>query len=128
MLTGDELDEADLRGTERAGKQIGVMPESLASQLMGMADRNEPADNEAEGQRFRGFAPGTLVRYGVVAWSYEIDCTDENKAYLDARTRNWAARVIYDMNVRPLGEAESSGPSSGQPAESLGAGLSGIEA
>src|SRR3972149_44221 len=36
----------------------------------------------------------------------------ETRAELDAKTMEWAARVVFEMNVRPLGEGSGSGDSS----------------
>ena len=59
----------------------------------------------------------TLVQYGVMAWSYAEACDDEAKKRLEAATREWAASVVVEMNVRPPVSASGSNGSS-QPDES----------
>lgn len=131
-LTGAELDEADAKGTERAMSFSTRLPAETVGRLM---DRQQEADLTPEQQEerdFGGYDKDTLVRYGVVGWSYDEPCNDETKARLDAATRDWAALQVYRMNRRPEGEGSGSGEASSDgvstasssPASSPGPGAS----
>src|SRR3989304_778489 len=114
-LSGPELDEADLQGTRRMSEQMKALPESVIAQ--GMARRREtgPAAQTTPEEEFAGYDKATLVKYGVTAWrgsGCERACTPEARAELDAKTMEWAARIVFEMNVRPLGEENGSGGSS----------------
>ena len=56
----------------------------------------------------------TLIKYGLVAWSYDAPCDDAYKADLDDETAEWAAQSIFEMNVRSPGEGVASALSSSQ--------------
>ena len=114
-LTGPELDEADLQGTRRMAEQMKALPESVVAE--GMARRREAAAaaQPTPEEEFAGYDKATLVKYGVTAWlgpKCERACTQEELARLDAKTMEWAARIVFEMNVRPLGEGSGSGDSS----------------
>lgn len=104
-LTGFEMDQAEERTTQSAMKVIaGIDPAVMAAWA---------GQGRTEGrQRQSRFDKETLVQFGVIGWSYAEPCTDENKAKLDAWTRDWAAAVIEEMNVRSEGEGEGSGGNS----------------
>lgn len=110
-LTGPELDEADIAGTRRVAEQMKLLPESLINQAMA-----KDSGKEGEGDEFGGYDKVTLVKYGVQSWRGPkcdaTNCDNEAKARLDARTLQWAARTVFDMNVRPEGEGEGSGSGS----------------
>jgi hypothetical protein len=107
-LSGPELDEADVAGTRKAAEQMKVLPDSVVNQAMA-----KDSGKEAERDEFRGYDQVTLVKYGVQSWRGSkcdaTSCDDEAKARLDARTLAWAARIVFEMNVRPEGEGEGSG-------------------
>lgn len=116
-ISGPELDEADLAGTKRAGQQFRDMPDRIVSEAMAQ-DRGGDEDGKRERtpeQQFRGYDASVLVRYGVLRWRgplYDnVECNDEQRLNLDARTMDWAAREVYRRNTRPEGEAEDSGSS-----------------
>lgn len=106
-LSGPELDEADVAGTRRAAEQMKALPDSIVNQAMA-----KDSGKEAERDEFRGYDRVTLVKYGVQSWRGpkcdSRQCTPEEKANLDARTLAWAARIVFEMNVRPEGEGEGS--------------------
>ena len=113
-LSGPELDEADLQGTRRMSEQMKALPESVVAEGMARRRETDGAQPTAE-EEFAGYDKATLVKYGVTAWSgpaCERECTPETRAELDAKTMEWAARVVFEMNVRPLGEGSGSGDSS----------------
>ncbi len=114
-LCGGELDQCDEEGTRRVGKQLAAMsgadPE-LLKELMS-------ADVEATRQKRRGDPTfgldlSAVVRYGLQEWrggSYgDVDCSPDEKAGLDARTRDWAADWIASRSRRPVGEDQDSEP------------------
>ena len=115
-LSGPELDEADLQGTRRMSEQMKALPESVVAE--GMARRRESggAVQTTPAEQFAGYDKATLVKYGVTDWRGskcdDRPCTPESLAALDAKTMEWAARVVFEMNVRPLGEGSGSGESS----------------
>ncbi|TET95652.1 MAG: hypothetical protein E3J29_06525 [Dehalococcoidia bacterium] len=106
-LSGPELDEADVAGTRRAAEQFKMLPERVISDMM-----SRQADEARERDEFRGYDKATLVRYGVQSWrGPKLDgrqCSDEEKAKLEADIEDWAARVVFEMNVRPEGEGRGS--------------------
>ena len=115
-LSGPELDEADVAGTRRAAEQMKALPEVLVNQAMA-----KDSGKEAERDEFRGYDKMTLVKYGVQSWrgpKCDRQCTAEEKANLDARTLTWAARVVFNMNVRPEGEGEGSASKSSEESPS----------
>lgn len=113
-LAAPEVDEADLSGSARLGKELETLPQSLVGKVMD-SGTDKPADDVARReQQFRGYDPNVLVKYGIVAWTYKRDgqlvpCTPETIVTLIWRTRNWAAQTIFDEDVRALGELNGSG-------------------
>lgn len=133
-LGGPELDEADLQGTQRVAERMKALPESIIAE--GIARRREAGGTApTPEEEFIGYDKATLVKYGISAWrgpKCERSCTPEARADIDAKTMDWAARVVFEMNVRPLGEESGSGdfspkassenmspPSSPEPIESI---------
>ena len=106
-LSGPELDEADVAGTKRAAEQMKFLPDVVVNQAMA-----KDSGKDVQRDEFRGYDQITLVKFGVQSWRGPkcdaTDCTDEAKAKLDARTLTWAARTVFEMNVRPEGEDEGS--------------------
>ena len=41
---------------------------------------------------------GTVLKAGIVKWSYDAEINDENIEALDEETANWAMREILSMN------------------------------
>lgn len=105
-LSGPELDEADIAGTRRAAEQMKVLPDSIVNQALAKDSGREETRDE-----FRGYDKATLVKYGVISWrgpKCDRPPGDEEKLKLDARTQEWAARQVFEMNVRPEGEGQGS--------------------
>jgi hypothetical protein len=122
-LSGGELDQCDEEGTRRVGKQLAAMtgadPE-LLKELMS-SDVEETRQQRRSDSTF-GLDLSAVVRYGLQEWqggSYEgVECSPEEKATLDARTRDWAARWIAERSRRPAGEGPDSEPKSADTDES----------
>lgn len=123
-LSGGELDQCDEEGTRRVGKQLAAMsgadPEML-KELMS-SDVEETRQQRRSDPTF-GLDLSAVVRYGLQEWrggSYEgVECSAEEKAGLDAKTRDWAAGWIATRSRRPAGEGQDSEPRSAATAESL---------
>lgn len=101
-LSGRELDEAEAVLTRRTMDMVKGM-DLTALRSNAAAQQTETRDS---------YDKDTLIKYGVTAWSLDVPCDDANKAMLDAQTRNWAAGVIVEMNVRPLANGSDSGANS----------------
>jgi len=93
-LSGAELDEAADAATKAALKVVSSVDLNVIQQLSGRDAGQRPPESQ--------YDKAVLLKYGLVAWSYPEPCTDENKARLDAKTRDWAVRTIVAMNT--LGE------------------------
>lgn len=109
-LTGGERDAA----SESRLRQLLPLVKELE------ALTNRPAAEDAADDPAVAYDKEMLIRFGVVNWSYDEPCDDENKAQLDARTREWAAGVIAGDNSRSEDEKKGSAVSSstGQSQES----------
>lgn len=101
-LSGKQMEEAQAIERDRTLKQMRDMGQDLIQAMQGRSGATEtPAPVDF-------YDKETLVRYGVVSWSYPERCDDDNKALLDAATRLWAATAIVEMNTRTPGEATGS--------------------
>ena len=107
-LTGGELDQAEEVQTQRSLAMVkGLDPAAVS------AIRTDPSVAVvAAPDPAAAYDKATLVQYGVVAWSYGEDCNERNKKRLEAATRDWAASVAVEMNIRPPGSASGSNGSS----------------
>ena len=113
-LSDPELVEADLQGTRHMSEQMKALPESVVAEGMARRRETDGAQPTPE-EEFAGYDRATLVKYGVTAVrgpACDWLCTPEELMKLDAKTMKWAARVVFEMNVRPLGEGSGSGGSS----------------
>ena len=119
-LSGRELDEAQEAATNKALQSFKALGAELIAAIQ--QQQRETAVKAAD-----SYDADTLIRYGLVAWSYDEPCNEEEKARLDAQTRDWAAAQIIEMNTIPEGEGQGSverlngaksRPSSGEPIES----------
>ncbi len=111
-ITGGEAEEADLKGTESMTKTMKGMPPEMIGPAMDRGSEAKLTEAEQAEREFKGYDHPTLVRYGVAAWSFDEQCDDAHKVDLPSRLLKWAARIVFEKNVRPLGEAESSGSKS----------------
>ena len=112
-LTGGELDQAEEVQTQRSlamvkGLDAGAMSAIRSDSGVPVVAPPDPA---------AGYDKDTLVQYGVMAWSYADTCDVEGKKRLEAATREWAASVVVEMNVRPPVSGPGSNGSS-RPGES----------
>lgn len=105
-LSGRELDEAEQEQTKR---QMTLAKGWDAETIKTI--RAQATDTTVERASKDSYDKDTLIRYGIVAWSDDADCNEQNKALLDAATREWAIDVIVEMNVRPFRSANGSSPS-----------------
>lgn len=60
----------------------------------------------ADPDPLNAFDRATLLRHGVVAWSYDAEVTPETLADLDEPTAAWAAREILALATAPRSEAD----------------------
>lgn len=103
-LSVGELREADQRGTEIAASMMKLLPESVIEKQMS-AQRETALDRVI---RYEGYDPETLIRYGIVSWSFEEECSDENKAVLSAKKGEVVGRAIFELSVITTGEVVAS--------------------
>ncbi len=123
-LSGGELDQCDEEGTRRVGKQLAAMsgadPQML-KELMS-SDVEETRQQRRSDPTF-GLDLSAVVRYGLQEWrggSYDgVECSPEEKAGLDAKTRDWTATWIAERSRRAAGEGQDSEPKSVATGDSL---------
>ena len=107
-LTGGELDQAEEIQTQRSLALVKGLDSAAVSAI-----RTDPSVAVvAAPDPAAGYDKDTLVQYGVVAWSYAELCDAHGKQQLEAATRDWAASVVVEMNVRPPVSASGSNGSS----------------
>lgn len=111
LLSGMELDEADVRATEKALQLIKGLEGSAIQAFQG--DRQG-----RERQATPNYDRSYLVEHGVVGWTYPEPCNEDNIRLLDLMTRDWAAEVVLEINTRPAGELKGSGVPSSMVEES----------
>ena len=107
-LTGGELDQAEEVQTQRSLAMVKGLDSAAMSAIR--SDPGVPV--VAVPDPAAAYDKDTLVQYGVMAWSYAEACDDEAKKRLEAATREWAASVVVEMNVRPPVSASGSNGSS----------------
>ncbi len=103
-LSVGELREADQRGTEIAASMMKLIPEAVLTAQM--ARQEETALDRVI--RYEGFDPETLIKYGILSWDFEEECTDANKAILSAKRGEVVGRAIFELSVIPSGEVVAS--------------------
>jgi hypothetical protein len=95
LLAWPERDEAELAKTRRSFAVMeGVDPEIMAA-LPQRSDTTVPTPSE---DPLDDYDLGTLLKYGLVKWSYEQDLTEQTKALIDDRTAKWLGREIIKLN------------------------------
>ena len=109
-VSGDEMDEAQVRNVERTLKMD--ISDGMAKALIKAPERSEEEEKPIE---FRDCDDATLVDYGLVAWRggvYEgVPCDSANRKRRKAKARKWAARQVFDLSHLTVGEGSSSEPS-----------------
>jgi hypothetical protein len=119
-LSGRELDEAQEVATQKSLQSF----KALGAELIAAIQQQQ---RETTAKAADSYDADTLIRYGLVGWSYDEPCNEEEKGRLDGRCRDWAAAQIIEMNTIPEGEGQGSAdrssggkspPSSGEPIES----------
>jgi len=98
-LTGAQLDNAERSASREAMKLLGGMEDSVLEAIR--KQQNDRVDTVATE---KSLDKDILIKFGVIDWSYDVPCDDENKGVLDAETREWAAAEVRRMNVRTAGE------------------------
>lgn len=101
-----ELREADQRGTEVAASMMRLLPEKIVESQM-QASRENALERII---RYEGYDPETLLKFGIIEWSFEEPCTHETIAQLSAKHGEVIGRAIFELSVLPSGEVEGSSP------------------
>lgn len=97
-LTGSQIREARRVALEGMADQMKAIS---GVDLSGFRpEGGERAEVDEAEQRRAGHDPQTVVRHGLVAWTYDVPCDDEHKADLVAGTEEWAADCILEMSLR----------------------------
>jgi hypothetical protein len=104
-ISAAELDEAEERQMQRSLSMV----KGLDAEQMRAASSDERRREVRDEDKYD---KETLVKYGVHAWSLEVECNEENKRLLDAQTREWMVGEIIAMNLRPFGSGSDSTPAS----------------
>ena len=58
--------------------------------------------------RYEGYDPETLLKYGIIEWGFEEECSQENIAKLGAHHGEILGRRIFELSIFPVGEVEGS--------------------
>jgi len=97
MLPGRKLEEAQEANSRL---RIGYVREMGADILQALRGESRPApeDAAAEPDLLDGWHVDTLVRAGIVGWSYEDKLTQQAIDDLDGQTRVWAAGEILSYS------------------------------
>ena len=103
-LSVGELREADQKGTEVAAAMMRLLPEKVVESQM-QQSQESALDRVI---RYEGYDPETLLKYGVLEWSFEEECNHENIAKLGNQNGEILGRRIFELSILPVGEVESS--------------------
>ena len=132
LLTGPEMDQAQEAEQRRQMRLLKDMSPDLVDRIINRGGKGTATltDDQREMLSERGIDPqvveecvrkedrkeafdkDVLIGFGLVGWSYDDECTPENRGRLDAVTRAWAASEIVTMNTRSAGEGRASVESS----------------
>lgn len=114
-LSWTEIEEAEAVKSKKFLESTATDPKVQAS----IAKTISPEDmsklvaaaiERAKANPFQSCDRATVLRYGIVAWSYGVDVTEANVSDLDKMTAKWAEEQIAD--VSGLGaQAEKNGTS-----------------
>ncbi len=103
-LSVGELREADQKGTEVAAAMMRLLPEKIVESQM-----QKSRENALERIiRYEGYDPETLLKYGIIEWSFEEPCDHEHIAKLGAHHGEILGRRIFELSIFPVGEVEGS--------------------
>ena len=101
----DTKQERDIGQVKRMGGDVfeAIMKSSASRQ-----ESSEETEDEKKprGATFESYDMETLLRKGIVAWSYGVKVSLSAIQDLDAKTAKWLAREIYERN-KPDNEDES---------------------
>lgn len=117
-LAKKELREADEEDTRKKMAQQAAIKASMTAEeydAQVMAARARVATGEIVSNPRDGYDKDVLLKYGIVSWSgpgYDDEPPVDPASQLDDETYDWAANLILDMNVRPVGEESASVPGS----------------
>lgn len=95
MLSGKKLDEARAAKLQLIFEMARAMGTELGDRI---AQQNRDTDDD-EADPLAAFDVDTVLRGGIVSWSYKERVTPENIGDLDEATRNWAAKEIVALTV-----------------------------
>ena len=84
---------------------MGLLPEKVVSDQLAKS-RMEGAQERIV--RYEGYDPATLIKYGVLSWSFDEECNDESKSRLSAKLGETIGRAIFELSVIQSGEVGDS--------------------
>ncbi len=106
QLSGRALDEAR---EERSRRVLANARAMGAEVMLAFQDVERPASTEpAEPDPLADYDVDTVLRCGIIAWSYQEKVKPETIADLDEQTRDWAAREILAMCQRSEADRKNS--------------------
>ena len=98
LLAWPERDEAQLAKTRKSF----AMMEGVSADVIGALPQRDtdPVERvtQASDDPLDDYDLGTLLKHGLVTWSYERDLSEQTKALLDDRTAKWLGREIVALN------------------------------
>lgn len=109
VLSGEEMDEAQVRNIERTLTMD--ISDGMSKALIKTPERE---DEEEKPLEFRDCNNAILVEYGLVDWKgsvYEgVKCDTASRKRLTDDVFRWAARQVFDLSHITAGEGSSSEP------------------
>ncbi len=116
-LSVGELKLADTKGTEAVVSLMNLLPDNIVEKQM-----EQQRDTAVERIiRYDGYDPETLLRYGVINWSFPEPCMPQRLAadvadaipegsdhQMGAQKGEVVARAIFELSVIPSGEVGGS--------------------
>ena len=86
-------------------EKIANMNPELLQSLTGLTEAAKAKEEEASEK----YDKETLLRFGLVDWSYDVVCEASSIAQLDPKTYEWVIEEITRMNTHgPLAASSSS--------------------
>lgn len=113
MLSGRQLEEAS---DQQQAKYMATVKGLGAEAFQALRSENADAEKvEAEPNPLVLYDVNTLLRCGIVGWSYQDKLSPQAIGDLDDATRVWAAREILDLTLpKPDDSGNGSGRSTGR--------------